>query len=262
MAALDSADPRVRMVRSPRASVIWSLAAAGLLLGSAALQLVASLERWVVLGGSWTRDDISVEDHLFDYSYPADPWENLATTAQFFGAGVLLLAPGILAMARAARRGGILERVLAVAVAASFGLTGAHALVSGLTGAPSPAQSLPVQGILSLIGFVGLIILAVYWLRTSPASSIACLFLLGATLPGYLVATFEIAPMIAGYQSYDTTPWTETIVAASTAAAGLAMIIAAGVTTRTPRTASRRAQRSGSQPMQEIRAPKSSPDPR
>lgn len=205
------------------------LAAAGLFLGSGLLQLVASLERWFVLSASWTRGDHSIEDHLFDYSYPADPWQNLGTTAQVFGVGLLLLALGILAMARAVpRRGGHVERMLTLATAVSFGLTGLHAFVSGLIGVPSPLQLLPVQMLLSLVGFVGLLVLGARWVRASWSASVSCLLLLGATLPGYFLATFQIAPMLLGYQSHDTTPFTETIVTASTAGAGILMLLAAG----------------------------------
>ena len=234
MAAIARSDHPTQPVLSSRSSVSWSLTVAGLFLGSAMLQFVASLERWVVLRNSATRTETSIEDHLFDYSYPADPWENLGTTAQLFGVGLLLVALGILAMARVARNGRV-ERILSLATAASFGIAGVHALVSGLLGVPSPLQYLPVQVLLNLVGFVGLIALAARWMRTAWAASVSCVLLLGVTLPGYLLATFQIAPVLAGYQSHDTTPFTETIVAVSTAAAGVAMLVGAGVTSRTRR---------------------------
>ncbi|TFD65402.1 hypothetical protein [Cryobacterium ruanii] len=85
MAAIARTGFSTPIVLARHTSAGWSLAAAGLLLGSAAIQLVASLERWVVLSDSWTRTDISIEDNRFDYSHPASPWKNLGTTAQFFG---------------------------------------------------------------------------------------------------------------------------------------------------------------------------------
>jgi len=227
MAAFARIDHRTKPALFNRSSASWSLTAAGLFLGSAMLQIVASLERWVVLKDSATRTDTSIEDHRFDYSYPADPWENLGTTAQLFGVGLLLVALGILAMSRVARNGRA-ERILSFVTAASFGIAGVHALGSGLLGVPSPLQFLPVQVLLGLVGFVGLIILAARWMRTARAVSVSCVLLLGVTLPGYLLATFQIAPVLAGYQSHDTTPFTETIVALSTAAAGVAMLVAAG----------------------------------
>ncbi|TFD65401.1 hypothetical protein [Cryobacterium ruanii] len=144
---------------------------------------------------------------------------------------MLLLTLGILAMGHAAHNGRV-ERMLTVATVAtadSFGLIGVHAVISGLIGAPSPLQFSPVQLSLTLVGFVGLIALAARWLRDSWAASAACLLLLGLTLPGYFLTTFQIAPALVGYQSHDTTPFTETIVAASRIAAGIAMLVAAGM---------------------------------
>jgi hypothetical protein len=205
----------------------WSLAVAGLFLSSAALQLIASLERWVLFRDSWARDDISVEDGLFDYYYPSDPWENLGSTAQLSGAGTVLTALGVLAMARAVPGGtALVDRALIVIVASSFGLSGTHALLSGLIGTPSVLQAL--QLVPQLAGTVPLLLLGGRLMHRSWSGAISCLFLLGATAPGYLVATFIIAPAIAGYQSHDTTPWTETIVAVWMACAGVAMAVQAG----------------------------------
>jgi hypothetical protein len=60
----------------------------------------------------------------------------------------------------------------------------------------------------------------------------ACVFLIGSTALGGMLAASLIAPLIANGGSHDTTPWTESVVAASTAAAGLAMIFAAGAAVR------------------------------
>jgi hypothetical protein len=46
-----------------------SLAVTGLFLSLAVVQLISSLERWVLFRDSWARDGISVEDGLFDYYY-------------------------------------------------------------------------------------------------------------------------------------------------------------------------------------------------
>lgn len=212
------------------ASRQWTVIAAALFLGTAAVQLTASLQRWVYLRAEWIRTDSLIEDHRFDYSYPADPWENVGSAAQLFGAGLILLALGMLALARASQRAdGRSTQVAAVVVAVAFGITGMHAVVSGLAGVPSPAQYLPVQLILSILQILGLLYLCLRWLTVSWAATLACVFLLGSTLPGYLAATFVIAPAIAGYQSYDTTPWTETIVAATTALAGIWLLIAVGI---------------------------------
>lgn len=249
MSAIGVPDNGTRTDRIRRASAIWSFIAAGLFLGSAALQLVASLQRWVVFRAS--HDEFVAEDHLYDYSFPHDPWENIGTSAQLFGAGTLTLAFGVLTMAlgvvvlprTVVRRSvaviiGVVEIVLAILVAGSFGIAGAHALVSGVTGIPSPLQQYGATG---WIGIAGLMVLIVLWVFRSPAAMLACVFLMGTTGLGYFVAAFQIAPLVAGYVSNDTTPWTETVVAAWTAAAGFSMILAAKDAARrgAPRAAAR-----------------------
>ncbi|TFD66324.1 hypothetical protein [Cryobacterium ruanii] len=72
MAAI--AGPDVRTTPDHFASRVpasgWLLLTAGFFLASAVLQIVASLERWVSFAGA--RTDGNIEDHLFDYYYPAD----------------------------------------------------------------------------------------------------------------------------------------------------------------------------------------------
>lgn len=205
---------------------VWSLIAAGLFFGSAALQLIASLQRWVVFRAA--NLEFVAENHLYDYSFPYAPWENAGTSAQLFGTATLLLALGVLATAfsvaaipRTPRRriAAAIDAALGILVAGSFAITGAHALISGITGTPSPLYE---YGALGWVAVVGLIILIVRWARRSPAAMMACLFLMGATGLGYFIAAFQIAPLLTGYASHDTTPWTETVVAIWTALAGTA----------------------------------------
>ncbi|KQQ06158.1 MULTISPECIES: hypothetical protein [unclassified Rathayibacter] len=204
------------------------LGAAVLVLASAVLQALAAVERWVVAADGWTREDRTIEDHLFDYAFPADPWENVGAAAQLHGIGTILLALGVLAAGRALTPPGRVGGLLVILIAASFGLLGLHALVSGVIDAPSPLQNVGIQLVLGLVSAVALVALALLWATVSWAAAVAAVLLLGATLPGYLFAAFAIAPMVMGYQSYDTTPWTEGVVAASTAVAGLLLLVAAG----------------------------------
>ena len=249
-------DQRRRNVRLPWASIVWSLTAAALFFGSAALQIAASLQRWVTFRASPQPSVFWAEDHVFDYSFPYDSppyasqpailWEPIGTAAQVFGIGMLIQALGVLAMAfgvlalpgRVARRRMLVEVVLALAVATSFGLTGTHALLSGIAGTPSPLQHFGLAAEILMV--VGLIALAALWRSRSIAATVACVFLLGSSMLGYLVANMAIAPIFAGYGSHDTTPWMETVIGASTALAGLAMLAAIwmvarrGDGTRTP----------------------------
>lgn len=237
------------------ASFVLSLAAAALFLGSALLQFIASHQRWIVFRGSIAPDEISAEDHLFDYDFPSEPWESIGTAAQLFGVGALLQALAVLAMAfsvlflsgEAGPRHDVIsvaEIMIAVVVSAFFWLCGAHAFVSGVIGAPSLLSSSWTFWLLELLGIPGLFGLAVLWRRKSPAATSACVFLIGSTLGGYIVANFFIAPIFAGYVSHDTTPWTETVIAVSTAGAGLSMIFAAGMAARSQFTIYHRIRRS------------------
>jgi hypothetical protein len=233
MTAVDAPGPPRRLLRARRFSVALSLTAAVLFLGSAVLQLHASLQRWVAFRGSLADGDVSAEDHLYDYTFALDPWVHIGTTAQLFGAGTLILAVGVVVMAlgivtlpHAAVHPGIavIEVTIAVMVAGSFGVYGLHAYLSGIAGAPSSLQHM---GGLSLVAPAGLIVLAACWWRRSVAARFACVFLFGSSEVGILLAAFVIAPLFAGGVSHDTTPWTETVVAASTAAAGISMLFVA-----------------------------------
>ncbi len=234
-------EPSKRTARSHTASISWLMTAGGLFLVSAVLQHIASVQRWLVFSASQTGDDISVEDHLFDYYFIGEPWVQIGTTAEFLGAGIVVQAVGVLAMTAGvltqpssmAPRHVIItvlttiaEIVLAILVAASFGIHGTYALHSGITGIPSLPQN---WFTLSFVGFAGLVALAVLWRRRVPAAMAACMFLLGATALGYLLASYVVAPVVVGSTSHDTTPWTETVVATSTAAASIATLFAAWV---------------------------------
>lgn len=237
MSATEVSGQRKRTVPRQRASIICLLATACLFLAAAILAFIAAFQRWVVFSGSRTPADLSVEDNLFDYSFPYGEWQNVETAAQLFGAGTLIQSLGVLTMAvgvlaapgaTGARTGiaaitlAVTEGVLAVVVAAFFGFNGAHALISGATGTPSQLQHAIA---LWWIGVVGLAALARLWWHKLTAAATACLCLLGSTFVGYFLATFLVAPMFFG-SSHDTAKWTEAVVAASTAAAGIAMVFA------------------------------------
>lgn len=80
----------------------------------------------------------------------------------------------------------------------------------------------PLLGLTLLAGIVALTVMAA---SRSIAWLAAGVFLLGATPTGYLVAAFLIAPVLAGGISYDTTRWTETVVAAAMLLAATSVMI-------------------------------------
>lgn len=209
-----------------RADPRGTLVAAALFLLSGVLQLAASLQRWVVARAALPASDVTYEDHLYDYFWPADPWVPIGGAAELLGAGLLVLAAGIACLAWAATRSGTLwVKIAVIAVVVPTAVMGLHALSSGVAGAPSPLQNGVILAFCALLPFVGLIALGIRWLRDdAPFAALSCIALLAPTGVGYLFATFTLAPVIAGYQSYDTTPWTETIVAVCTVLAAVPLI--------------------------------------
>lgn len=249
MSASGVSSQRKQTDRLRRTSIICLLTAAGLFLCSAVLQFAASLQRWVVFSGSLGPTDLSAEDHVYDYFFPWVDWVPIGSAAQVFGVGILLQAVGVLVMgfgvipriARAAGGGGVrhaaavvamvaAETLTVLAISAAFALLGAHALISGMAGS---ASSLQAWMAVVWIPSVGLVALTLSWVRSLPAAATACLFLIGSSWAGYLLATYLIAPVFSG-ASHDTARWTETVIALSTAAAGTFLIVAARKVARSP----------------------------
>lgn len=67
-------------------------------MGSAALQCAASLQLRAVFRDPHSPEALWGEDHVYEYFFPVQPWQNVGSAAQFFGAGSLLRALGIAAM--------------------------------------------------------------------------------------------------------------------------------------------------------------------
>ncbi|ALJ20178.1 hypothetical protein [Microbacterium sp. No. 7] len=196
---------------------------------SAVAQFAASMQRWVTAWDTWELAGAWVEDHRFDYFLPADPWEPIGNAAELFGLGHLLIAVALVLISgiatRSRRRLGL---VAALAAATPFVLMGVHCVWSGMTGAVSPlAAVLDGWGVMlpGLLGLIGFVVLIVALARDDAAWIPAVALLVPTTVWGYLVATFAIAPMFAE-RSYDTTRWTETVLAVWTALAAIAALAA------------------------------------
>ncbi|MFL4472388.1 hypothetical protein ACIPVK_00100 [Paeniglutamicibacter sp. MACA_103] len=242
MSGSNHAGVRKKNLRFRRTKILWLLIAAALFLVSCLLQLVAALQRWVVLAGAGGTSGLSVENHRYDYYFPAPTWEPLGTTAVLLEEALLVQALGILAMAAGVlflpdptvdhiRSVGIaiaaFEALLAAILAASFAVIGSHTFPSGLSGNASGYQDAAVLlWALLLTGLVKPLALAGLWRVRLPAASAACVFLTGTSFVGYLAATYVISPIMAG--SYYDARWTETVMAVSTGAAAAAMPFGAG----------------------------------
>lgn len=217
--------------------------AALLFLVSAILQLNASIQRWVTFTNSQAPTSLSVEDNLYDYFVPSDPWVPIGTAAELLGIGLLLIALGFALMAaavflvpstrpksnaRAAILWGILDLSFIILATAGFATMGWDNLQAGLSGS-APVLTEPdsltiglfLGYLLALITMIAPIVLAIRWHERLVPASISSLLLFGCTLIGYLIASFFIAPLFFGTSS-DTTRWSEAVVAISTGAAAFA----------------------------------------
>lgn len=227
MSAINDSSRVTRSSRFRTASFTLLLAAAVLFLASVLIQQRASVQGWEVFSG----DGPGI-----------DPQEQFAATARLFAVanalkalGILAMAAGVLALPRAAhrRRAVVAGSVAAVLVAVSFGIHAMLAAGQGSTGVQSLVMdpALP-QRMLFLFCLVGLVAAAIWWRGTCRPAVIGCLFLLGSTVLGEFVANFFLVPLFAGHPWTDSFGWTGILAMASTAAAGISMLFAAGTVRR------------------------------
>lgn len=212
------------------ASRTLGLGVTALLFVSSLLQGVAAVQRWLFFDHATIGRDRTIEDHLFDYAFPADPWVSVGSAAILFGIGYVLVAAAVACIggaAAATHRITVVVWTVTFVAAGPLVLTGVHALVSGILGSPSPLQYVVGTSgalLLGLLQAVGLTLLAVFVARRSLAWAVGVVVLIGTTVFGHFLAVFTIGPWIVGYQSYDTTPWSEAVVAGFTAIAAIAVL--------------------------------------
>lgn len=221
-------------------SSVCFLLTAALLLAASVLQQAASVQRWVTLVESVPEDIIFAEDHRYDYFFPSGSWVNYGSVTGQHSLAMLLLTLGmisltfgVVAQTKSAPRIRILtEYSLSAVVVAWFGISSLHVYLSGAIGTPSILQYMGILGALASLAGLALSIL---WWGRAPAAAIGCLLLMGSTTIGYVIAFMLIAPIFVGYTSHDTTPWAESVIAATTGAASLAVLVAAVLALRKKR---------------------------
>ena len=209
--------------------------AAALLLVSALLQFAAAAQRWLFFDAGALASEVSVEGHMYDYTFPTESWQSIGSAALLFGIGYLLLAVAmvILTVAVVPHSSWLTVAAVAPLVAASPVLIGIRAALSGLNGAPAFLGPIAEGGFMTfgVAQLVGLGLLTAFARRQSAVLGAGVVFLFGTTITGYLVATFWIVPMAVGYVSHDTTPWTEAFAAVCTMMAAMAVYAGRTVTT-------------------------------
>lgn len=221
-------DLSVPVVPATRGSRWGVLAGTGIVL-SALLQGAAAAQRWA-LNVQDPGPQRTIEDHLFDYVLPVEPWVSIGSAAILFGIGYVLVAVAIVCLGfgcRAVRGSGSAPLIAAVVAGAPFLAVGTHAALSGALGSPSPLAHLMPVGftVLGALQVAGLIVTAVMAASRSRGWAVGLIVLTTTSVYGYILAGFQIAPVLAGYQSYDTTPWTEGVVAGFTLLAAIPILI-------------------------------------
>ncbi|MDN3311745.1 hypothetical protein QWJ90_12475 [Microbacterium oryzae] len=210
-----------------RTATLATVGAAVLLAAAAPPQLAASFRRWTQCPRFGDDGGASMcgllEDHVFDYQSPSEPWTVIEGAAQLFGAGLVLVAVAVLVVTLGvARPRGALLWTSATVTAATFAFGGIHALVSGQLGTPSALSAWTAP-----VALLGQLAWIAWWGTTYVRAPLRALALLptGLFTAGGDVVVYAVAPLFVGYSSYDTTPWSESIPAYGAGLSALALLV-------------------------------------
>ncbi|MBV1780805.1 hypothetical protein KRR55_16955 [Paeniglutamicibacter sp. ABSL32-1] len=237
MSAIKDPARRTRPGRFTGASTIWLFLAAALFLASATLRLLAAFQRRAAFS-SLEPSGIALGEGPVPASF--DPTASLEAAARLQAAGIWALALGVAAMAigvLAVHGPGILRKViemlLALLVAVSLAFQAMNVLTPGTIASSEQMEySLWLLRTQDLAVFAGLISLACLWGSRLRAAMTACLFLLGSTMLGELLAGFLIAAVLGASATHDMLLHSEAMIAGTVAAAGAALLFAARTTAR------------------------------
>ncbi|MEP6563111.1 MAG: hypothetical protein ABJD68_18780 [Nakamurella sp.] len=208
------------------------------------LSILAAQLRWgdACAGGFDSQSCLVVQDHLYDYLLPMEPWVQIAGAAELAGSSYLVVALAI-ALVCAAVRSSVWGRVLQVMLVLSVVLFGLTTVLSGGAGAPiEPATSLAEWLFLgwAIVGPMALVVFVTHYALGPAADSLlpplawtlwAGLLVLATPFPEYFLMSLAV-----GYTSYDTTPRTGAGAGVVFSSAGLVLI--AGVVWNATRRAS------------------------
>jgi hypothetical protein len=205
-----------------RGAVAASIALAG------ALWVAAAAQRWWPVCKRGDFDAVAcleLQDHLYDYVAPTAPWAPVGSAAQLAGVAMALLALGVtlLPWLWLPRRPLV---CLAVAVPALAVL-----LIGGLTwsaGLSHEALDIGVVPTLLVWSFGLPIALGMaaatsrddHTLQRTTRWRVGITVLIGMATP---LAELVLAPMLVGYRSHDSTPWTEAVTGLLLVTAGCAV---------------------------------------
>ncbi|QNN52305.1 hypothetical protein [Nocardioides mesophilus] len=202
-----------------------------LLIGAALMQIVTAAERWwptCVPGAYDTKACLLLQSHRYDVDLPGTQWEPIGNAAVLQGAAWALLALAFVLLPSALlglrSRG---WRAAFAAVAASLMALAAVTTASGIIGHVVEVPGVILPGIAWLLG--GPVLLVVLMVMSAVDRDTSRLPLRLVVLGGLLLASpvpqMFLAPVLVGYVSYDSSPWTEAAPAPFLFVAGLAMML-------------------------------------
>jgi hypothetical protein len=185
-----------------------------LLAGAGTLQVAASAQRWwpaCRFGDFETAACLRLQSHTYDFVVPSAPWVPVGHASVLAGLSLLLLGLGVTGLPLLLRPGRrpALAWLLCAVLGLSQLLAGVSTVASGLLGRPVGEPGTPFVAFVWLGWPVALTltsILMVGRVRRPAAGWLLLIVLLTASTP---LAELFMAPIVTGYVSYDTTPWSE-----------------------------------------------------
>ena len=207
---------------------IMRAAVAALIALAGALSVAAAAQRWwpACKGGDFDAVGcLELQDHLYDYVAPTAPWVPVGSAAQLAGAAMVLLAVGVtlLPWLWLPRRPLVCLAVAVPALAVLF--------IGGLTWSAGLSHEATAGGMgpTILVWSFGLPVALAMAAATSrddhtPQRTtrwrVVITVLVAMATP---LAEFVFGPMLVGYRSHDSTPWTEAVTGVLLVTAGCAV---------------------------------------
>jgi len=214
-------------------SALLPATSALLLAASGLLTIAAARERWWPACTSGGFDDpqcLTRQDNAYDFVVPTDPWIPVGRAAELSGlaTAALALAVGLLPWLLARSRP-LAASTASAALSLPLVPVAVTAVVSGHTGVALEAPFLLPAALWWFFGwpFTVIVVLCFVPLLRTPGAAraqqtarglLAALLCLSTPLSQVL-----LAPLVVGYHSHDTAPWTEAVGGAVLVVAALAL---------------------------------------
>ena len=203
-----------------------------LLVAAGLVAFAAAAERWwpaCQFGTFDTERCLELQDHMYDYAWPREPWTSVGNAAELHAISLLLLAVAVALLPHVVLGlgpgRGLTWLVSYGVAAAGFATLSLMVWLSGWTGTPQEGLAMRASGVVLVWGWLVLLIatLCREVLDESPRPGrpwrvFVVLCFLGAT-PW---SEFFLGPVWVGYTSHDTAPWVEGVSGVWLVLAGLA----------------------------------------